>query len=45
MEKAEFTNNDIKLLIASYLTGSITESDMARLKEWINTSSENRWQE
>jgi len=42
MEKAEFTNNDIKLLIASYLTGSITESDMARLKEWINTSNENR---
>lgn len=42
MKKAGFINDDINLLIVSYLTGSITESDLDRLHEWINMSTENR---
>jgi transmembrane sensor len=42
MKKAGFTNNDINLLIVSYLTGSISEADQSELNEWINSSKENR---
>ena len=42
MEKSEIINNNIKLLIVSHLTGSITEMDLMKLEEWINASNENR---
>ena len=42
MENTELLNDNIKLLIISYLTGSITEDEMGRLNEWINLSNENR---
>ena len=42
MEKREFENNDIELLIVSYLTGLITEEDLVQLNEWINDNEENR---
>jgi len=42
MKKGELKNNDIELLIISYLTGSITEEDMIQLNEWINAGNENR---
>jgi transmembrane sensor len=42
MKKTEFINDDINLLIISYLTDSITEGDLVHLNEWINTSNENR---
>jgi transmembrane sensor len=38
----EFKENDIELLIISYLSGSITEEDSLRLKEWTSASNENR---
>jgi transmembrane sensor len=41
MKKTELKNNDIELLIISYLTGSITEGELVQLNEWINASSEN----
>jgi len=42
MEKAESNNVEINLLIVSYFTGSITEDDLARLKQWLSASDENR---
>jgi len=42
MEKGDFINSDIGLLIISYLTGPISESDLKRLKEWIDVSDENK---
>jgi transmembrane sensor len=41
MKNSDLQINDIKLLIVSYLTGSISEKDLMKLDEWINTSSEN----
>jgi transmembrane sensor len=42
MKKVEFKNDDIKLLIISYFTRSITEGDLVQLNEWICASNENR---
>jgi transmembrane sensor len=42
MKKTELKNNDINLLIISYLTGSIAEGDLLQLNEWINANDENR---
>ena len=42
MKESKFKNNDIELLIVSYLTGSISKGDLVQLNEWINASNENR---
>lgn len=42
MKKTEFINDDINLLIISYLTESITEGDLVQLNKWISASNENR---
>ena len=41
MEKSDLQNNDIELLIVSYLTGSIRERELIKLNEWIHASVEN----
>jgi transmembrane sensor len=42
MKKTEFINDDINLLIISYLTDSITGGDLVQLNKWINARNENR---
>jgi len=36
------SDDEIKLLIVSYLTGTIVRDDFIRLQQWINASPENR---
>ena len=42
MKQNLFESKDINLLIVSYFTGSISEEDLEKLNEWINTTIENR---
>jgi transmembrane sensor len=42
MIKIESNKTDIDLLIVSYLTDSISEEELVRLKQWIQASNENR---
>lgn len=42
MEKSELKKDDVNLLIIGYLTRSINEPDLLRLKGWINSDKENR---
>jgi ferric-dicitrate binding protein FerR (iron transport regulator) len=42
MKNTEFKKDDFNLLIISYLTDSITESDLMQLNDWIIASDENR---
>ncbi len=42
MKKTNFTEDDINLLIVSYLTNSIDKSNLARITRWINSSKDNR---
>jgi len=41
MEPSGLLNSDVELLIVSYLTGSIRETELDQLNEWISASSDN----